>query len=71
MTEVHSRQDVSARDAAAAAPGIRARHGLRITLLSLATAILLAGAAAAGFFAYRTLSHGSAAAAAAAAAAVR
>jgi hypothetical protein len=34
--------------------GIRLRPGLRFTLLSLAVFILLAGAAAAGCFAYRT-----------------
>jgi hypothetical protein len=38
--------------------GIRQRRGLRITLLSLAAAILLLGAAVAGVFSYHVLSSG-------------
>ena len=58
MTDVHGKQDLARRDETLAAPSIRASRGLRITLLSLAAAILLTGAAVAGIFAYRTLSHG-------------
>jgi hypothetical protein len=45
-----------------AGPNVRPRRGLRIALLSLSATVLLAGAAAAGVFAYRTLSDSSAAA---------
>lgn len=38
--------------------GIRVRRGLRITLLSLAAAILLLGAAVAGAFCYLMLASG-------------
>jgi hypothetical protein len=48
---------------ATAGPPAGKRRGLRITLLSLAVAILLLGAAVAGAFAYLTISHGSSAAA--------
>ena len=44
--------------AARPAGGIRQRHGLRITLLSLAVAILLLGAAIAGSFGYHMLAGG-------------
>jgi hypothetical protein len=37
---------------------IGGRRGLRITLLSLATAILLLGAVAAGVYGYLAISHG-------------
>jgi hypothetical protein len=41
-----------------AGPSIRERRGLRIALLSLATAILLLGASAAALFCYLTVTHG-------------
>lgn len=40
-------------------PPIRVRRGLRITLLSLAAAILLLGATAACVYGYITIRHGS------------
>jgi hypothetical protein len=49
------------RSEATVAPSIRDRRGLRITLLSLAAAILLLGAAAAGAYGYIEISHGTAA----------
>lgn len=45
-------------------PPVRITRGLRITLLSLAVAILLLGAATAGIYGYVAMSHSSAAAAA-------
>jgi hypothetical protein len=62
--EVGGRADVAdlsgAADVMAARPGggIRQRQGLRITLLSLAAAILLLGAAVAGTFGYHMLASG-------------
>jgi hypothetical protein len=37
---------------------VKVRRGLRITLLSLAAAILMLGAAAAGAYGYIAISHG-------------
>lgn len=51
---------IAAVDVLAARPegGIRERRGLRVILLSLATAILLLGAAVAGAFGYLILTSG-------------
>jgi hypothetical protein len=43
------------RAAVTAPPSVRARPGLRITLLSIAAAILLLGTVAAGAYGYVTL----------------
>jgi hypothetical protein len=43
------------RTAPTAPPSVRDRPGLRITLLSVAAAILLLGAAAAGLYGYFTI----------------
>jgi protein-tyrosine phosphatase len=62
MTDVHSQQEKIVRETALRGPNVRVRRGLRVAVLSLSATVLLAGAAAAGVFAYRTLSDGSAAA---------
>jgi hypothetical protein len=46
------------RGAATASPSIRDRRGLRVALLSLAAAIVLLGAAAAGMYGYLAMTAG-------------
>jgi hypothetical protein len=48
---------VDTRTAVKAPPSVGDRRGLRITLLSLAVAILLLGAAAAGVYGYAEIIH--------------
>jgi hypothetical protein len=58
--EAYERENRAGRARAVPAPpgpGIRERPGLRITLLSVATAILMFGAMVAGICCYLTLNH--------------
>jgi hypothetical protein len=48
---------VDTRSEATAAPSARDRRGLRTTLLSVAAAILLLGATAAGVYGYVAITH--------------